>query len=70
MSGKIYTDWPTTRRHPRTADDAFRDATYASAITPPPVSLFGHFVELLCWAAAVALLASVWFTPQLWEMLK
>jgi hypothetical protein len=30
--GAMYTDWPTTRRYSRTADDAFRTPDYAQAI--------------------------------------
>jgi hypothetical protein len=29
-------DWPTTRRFPRTQEEAFRDADYASPLHHPP----------------------------------
>ena len=58
----------TTRRFPRTAAEAFRDASYADAIEPPPPSRwlsdfgFGLALAAICIATTLVLVA-YWNVP-------
>jgi hypothetical protein len=46
-------DWPTTRRFPRTQEEAFRDADYASPLHHPPKRVDEGWV----WVAIAFMLA-------------